>query len=693
MSFIRHFSCTLVVLVITAVVCDVAAAEPADAGMTTVRQRIVADLIGTPVDPDSIAKDLEQLKADGSFSDVDYKDQGYVTWKANYHLVRVLRWAQALATPALRSQLPPDLRTKTLRALTWWMDNDLQNPNWWYNIIDVPQLLGESMLLIRSDLSQTQLERGVRIVQRSTWGEGNDRWQTGMNRLWVAANRINLGLLLNDTATVREAFQKSWAEMNTTSKEGIQPDMSFHQHGGGRVLYSGGYGADFADFATHLVYTARETGFAAPADKVELLSEYLVSGQQFMVRGQHWDWGVVGREIARPTRSDQVLATAADRMASLHTSHERELSAMAERIRGDAKASPVTGVRAFYDSDITTQVRAGSYVSFRGFSQRIYNTEHANEENNLGTYLGDGATCIMVTGNEYQDIFPVWDWHRIPGTTVEQGAPLIADTVNQLGVTAFVGGVSDGQHGLAVLDLKRPTLSARKAAFFFDREVVLLGTGITSSSQSPTFTSINQVRLNGSVLTSANATPLPPGQHLATHLQWIYHDSVGYVFPQSPAVEVSTEAQSGAWSDIGSGARQKLTQSVFSAWLSHGTAPSNATYQYIVLPGTTAEETSRFLGHSPIHILDNNRNHQSVEHAGLGVVMAAFYEPGKVKDRSGLEITVDQPCLVMLAKTGSGTKLTVANPAHQPVHLTVTYGATRTQLDLPTDGSGISTDL
>jgi hypothetical protein len=30
----------------------------------------------------------------------------------------------------------------------------------------------------------------------------------------------------------------------------------------------------------------------------------------------------------------------------------------------------------------------------------------------------------MRTGREFHDIFPVWDWHMIPGTTVELGEEL-----------------------------------------------------------------------------------------------------------------------------------------------------------------------------------------------------------------------------------------------------------------------------
>ena len=54
----------------------------------------------------------------------------------------------------------------------------------------------------------------------------------------------------------------------------------------------------------------------------------------------------------------------------------------------------------------------------------------------------------MQHGNEYRDLMPVWDWQRIPGTTVEL-APAPPRRAPTQGETAFAGGVSDGSVGIA----------------------------------------------------------------------------------------------------------------------------------------------------------------------------------------------------------------------------------------------------
>ncbi|EOR94162.1 hypothetical protein ADIARSV_2657 [Arcticibacter svalbardensis MN12-7] len=50
-------------------------------------------------------------------------------------------------------------------------------------------------------------------------------------------------------------------------------------------------------------------------------------------------------------------------------------------------------------------------------SSRTRGTESLNNENLLPNWLPFGATAIIRTGDEYYNIFGVWDWTKIPGVT------------------------------------------------------------------------------------------------------------------------------------------------------------------------------------------------------------------------------------------------------------------------------------
>lgn len=62
--------------------------------------------------------------------------------------------------------------------------------------------------------------------------------------------------------------------------------------------------------------------------------------------------------------------------------------------------------------------------------------------------MSDGATNIRVNGNEYADIFPVWEWDRIPGTTLPAGEKRNPVDWGSKGTCTFTGGVSDGKYGV-----------------------------------------------------------------------------------------------------------------------------------------------------------------------------------------------------------------------------------------------------
>ena len=72
-----------------------------------------------------------------------------------------------------------------------------------------------------------------------------------------------------------------------------------------------------------------------------------------------------------------------------------------------------------------THSRPGYFMSTRMYSTRNYNTDgYINGEGKRSHHIADGCTFIFRDGEEYFNIFGVWDWYRIPGTTVEYGTSL-----------------------------------------------------------------------------------------------------------------------------------------------------------------------------------------------------------------------------------------------------------------------------
>ena len=123
-----------------------------------------------------------------------------------------------------------------------------------------------------------------------------------------------------------------------------------------------------------------------------------------------------------------------------------------ERLEGQRPADyGITPLHTHYfRGDYTLHVRPGYTFDVRMVSARTARCEYGNGENLKGYFLSDGSTVISVTGNEYENIFPVWDWCKIPGTTCPQmdTIPRMEKTWTHLGESDFVGGVSDGDLGV-----------------------------------------------------------------------------------------------------------------------------------------------------------------------------------------------------------------------------------------------------
>ena len=611
----------------------------------------------------------EALRPDGSWADVDYEHQEKAKWKTIEHLNRTLALARVADAPQQRAV--------ALRALDFWLAHDYQNPNWWYNVIGVPQKIGEIALLLEDELSAQQLAGVAKILDRSTLAKNPPYWKTGANLVWLARNQIMCGALTGEAAPIDEGFESIWKEVVIADpkKEGVQSDWSFHQHGA--VLYFASYGATFSGDSADFAVLARDTRWQIPPAKLEILRRFVLDGQQWATRGGFYEPGARGRDITRPKTSIGPL-DAARALTRLSPKRRDELDALIARIENPATAAPLVGNRMFWKSDFMAHQRPHFYTSARAHSTRVANTDLlANGEGKKSHHISDGANFLLRRGDEYDGIFPLWNWNRVPGTTAEQrSTPLDPEKVRRHGQTTFVGGVSDGQNGVMAADFERGALRARKSWFFWDEQYVCLGAGIRDPA-AEIATSINQTRLNGAIETSRG--PLAAGETDLAGVSWVRHDDVIYeIRDGAPRLLAGERAEN--WKTLGAYDKEE-TGGVFDLWLDHGVAPRNATYAYIVRPGAPADFSA-----ADIAILSNTPALQAVWQNEMNALGAVFYQPGEVIGPT-FRARVDQPCLLLARARGEGIEVSLSNPNNEElkVNLEVTRGAqtARATIELP----------
>jgi chondroitin AC lyase len=304
-------------------------------------------------------------------------------------------------------------------------------------------------------------------------------------------------------------------------------------------------------------------------------------------------------------------------------------------------------------------------------------------------HRADGTNYLVLKGNEYLNIWPVYDWQKISGTTVLQKPTLHGpEEIQKKGLTNFVGAVTDNMYGAVVFDFKSPhdMVEAKKSWFFFDEEYVCLGTNIQSDSKLPVATTVNQVLLKGdvTVLQDGVKNVFPSGNRVADKVKWVYHDRVAYIFPEAAKVFVSNQQETGSWASITDQkniSKDPVNEQVFKLWFDHGKSPNNANYQYIVVPDIAADQVMESgQNNRGIKILSNNDTIQAVHHTKLNMVQATFYRSGDLTVAPGFKLKMDSQGMAMVKLQGDRIKeLTLSDPSRQLSRISMTVSGIYTE--------------
>ncbi len=611
-----------------------------------VGQRLLAGLLASTPGTATVQAYLSSLTPSGSWGDITYSSTAITNWSPATHLSRLEAMCQDYENPACSFYQNASLGAGIKSAYNYWITVDPQSANWYDNQIRVPQDMGNILLLIESGsnagsmVSSSQLAAGENEINQAYVPRSqNSGTNTGENRVNRALACIDLGVLTDSSTLTSASFGAISDTLAITTGDGIQPDYSFHQHG--PQLYGGGYGMEFGSGVASVCLLGASTSFAFSTSSEQTLANYLVNGQQWFSRGVSYDYTAMGRYVTFSGMNTDALGLipAVQDVLQASSYDQSQLQSMLTCLQTAAStgvASPslaLSGNRSFFSSDYMVNQRPAWYAAVKISSVRTYAPETGNGQGLQSLYLGSGATIIEVTGNEYANIFPVWNWRRLPGTTVEQNTLSLTPTASWgvYGRATYAGGASNNTYGCEAFSNSQGNVSALKSWFYFDNEFVALGAGINApNATSQVITTLNQCLQSGSVTyatTSGGTQSLSSGTATLGNLSWVYQGGVGYLFPSSPSsATMMAIAQSGSWYSLNTAlSKNTVTANVFSLQINHPSQPVGASYSYIVVPGTTAAGMAAYAAHDPITILRNDTSVQAVENASLGMTEAAFY--------------------------------------------------------------------
>ena len=640
--------------------------------LQTIKKRIISDLLGPPANSARVQELIRTIRPDGSWPGINYKDTSRTGFQHSIHLENMFTLARAYRKEGNADYLNPEVKKTVSAALDFWIAHDFICENWWWNEMGTPNWMINTLLVLDTALTPRERTEGVRIASRASLTGFGAR--AGGDFVPIAGMVCKQGLFQNNDSILQHAIEVMTDQVVITTARGINPDMGFH-HRTDNVTSIHTYGTNYVNAFSYWAVKTAGTRYALPGKALNLLIDYYIDGiSKCMAYGIYSDAGAQNRDLSRRGALEAAGTDIPENLLSASGYRKKELEYLVAVRKGTMRPT-LTWDRYYWHSSYFAHQRKPYYASVRMYSLRQNNMEEPyNEEGLRMHHLADGSNFISRTGREYFEVFPVWDWQKIPGTTVVQRAELPPPKeIARKGLTAFVGAASDGQFGVCAFDFKsvHDPLTARKAWFFFDREWVCLGNSIRSEADDPVATTLNQCLLRGKVIvkTSGGQQALQTGQHPLTGVSWVLHDSVAYIFPAPADIQLSNMTATGNWRLISHQAwatEAPVQKDLFTLWLNHGRKPEAAGYAYFVLPAATAALADQYCKHPDVSILSNTASLQAVWNRPLAMTQVVFYQPGTLKISNGLTLSAKDPCIVMIRMSGNKiAEITAADPAEK----------------------------
>ena len=576
----------------------------------TIRQHVLETSIWPPAGNVSEVVEValnysHTLNSSCYWPDINYYDQSLVNWSPAQHMYRITGMLQAITVNGSTIKNNPEIMSQVHCALQTWFDHDLLCQNWWDNEVLIPLQATSQLLMLGSNATALEIEKISQISYRAAWWL-HRQTDVGTNLIQMIQVELYRSLMTRNTTGLEEGFKTMWKDITVqgAGQEGVQCDWSYHFHG--PQLLTGVYGIQWTNTMLLFLYSTQYTRYQPDNASLSILGNFVSLGDAWMVIKDFWDFNVLGRSIAIPGNGfpSGLKINAIRSLAELVSSNEArvQLTNFADRLENKPNVSLLIGNKHFFVSDYQVHRRADWIFTIKMQSNRTIPAECLNGENLKDEHGGQGVLNLYrMQSNDYLDLFPIMDWQAINGITVEHDIPLenAAGGTFPLKKLSFVGGVSDGQYGLAMMDTESHNLTAQRSWHFYDEAVIALATNLTLRTNTTAWTTLaSRLLPTGQIsigfLNSTNITltdgnySFPNGQGKTSSVNWIHlgDSNIGYILPfKQPYVSLGVEVgmKSGNYDEIGP-INVTVTARMTNIYINHGRGPYTLNYTYMIVP-------------------------------------------------------------------------------------------------------------
>jgi hyaluronate lyase len=631
--------------------------------------------------------------------------------------------------------------------------------NWWFWEFGIPMPLEDVVVLMHDSLTTEQIDSYMRAIDHFLPSpETSTGGGLGANGAWSAQVCTLKSILLQNTdgklSHCRDKFNELMQYVN--DHDGYYIDGSYVGHT--YFAYTGGYGMDFlTSLGNAFILYAVPSPFPLNPQRMQIAAEWVARSYVTLLYRGLLPYYVVGREFGRPRSTDfsrglAVALACIDLADGLPEAESINVRRFAKTILMNLESYPLPPGGSLYAAMTIAQVRQveGALTSasvavlapdprstvfgrmskvehgtptfgfgISMFSTRMQNYEDASE-NRHGWHQSDGMTYLFNDDvTQYDDgYWPTVDSNRLAGTTVDEDDAIPSNLFN---ASSFAGGATLAGRYSAIGFVLHPagdTLTAQKAYFLFDREVVCLGSGIEDTHGAEVETVVENRKLSRTgaprerwhltidgkpYQSEASGRPsVIPKVHWVDLSGPQPGSDIGYWFPDPVTVNLLVDERSGRWSDLHGAPRPRrqivgaaksdsvvdgslwkaqpssqergtdlppISNRFFTMWIPHGTNPTAALYEYVLLPSTDAAGVAAFVRDPGITVIENTRDASAVRENSMHITGAIFWKDGLHSIGKGSDgkpyITSDQQSAIIVRDTISEISAVISDPTQE----------------------------
>ncbi len=586
---------------------------------------------------------IDSMAEDGSWKDIDYDTVPAALFPAMDHFERLKIMACAYFTPnqplfeskeiieAIECGLPA-IETKVLKM----GGGERQTPgNWWYWNLAIPARIGFILYCVEGKIDERIYQESLTSLK---WclQHPQDWYLKGLsggasNSIWAIKGNLYYEVLMQNEENIAYVVSEFLDNFKATSGsfEGLTEDDGNRAH---LMLDFYGYYSSFVGDTITILNYLDGSAFMPDDKTLEFFANSLCEGASWAMYRGYRDLGLGGRTMSGPFTKGQTahITEGLKFLANRDGAYKERAQELLNRMASGKEAH--TGHKYFYAGDTAIHKTDNSYVSLRMGSSRNTVAESFTGNGMMSIFMGEGSMWIL---NDPEPLYnsnalACLDWFRLAGTTVVKDQMPYRFRSYFHAAEPFVGGVSDGTGGVSAMNVSQISypLNAQKSWFFFDDEVVCLGSGIESASENETHTVIDQrVNNGGKILVNGKAvSDALTLEQTCRETKWIANDNVGYYFPESAQVELKKEKRGGSWYMLANTqSADPLTANFSQLYINHGSRAENESYAYAVLPDKSADAVRQYAQGENITILENSKTVQAVHDASTDSTGIVFW--------------------------------------------------------------------